>query len=75
MIGHLSIDWVPFVPWPLIYFTWWPVQWIYIVQLAVFVAVVAAVGWSMGLMLLGAQRIELQLLDTSEQLEKLDALA
>ncbi len=29
-----------FVPWPLIYFTWWPVQWIYILQLAVFIAVV-----------------------------------
>lgn len=27
------------VPWPLIYFTWWPVQWIYIIQLAVFLAV------------------------------------
>lgn len=27
------------VPWPLIYFTWWPVQWIYAVQLATFVAV------------------------------------
>ncbi len=27
------------VPWPLIYFTWWPVQWIYLLQLAVFVVV------------------------------------
>ena len=24
------------VPWPLIYFTWWPVQWIYVVQLLIF---------------------------------------
>jgi putative membrane protein len=24
------------VPWPLVYFTWWPVQWIYLVQLGVF---------------------------------------
>jgi putative membrane protein len=30
------------VPWPLIYFTWWPVQWIYLVQLAVFAALVLA---------------------------------
>ncbi len=30
------------VPWPLIYFTWWPVQWIYVVQLAVFAALVLA---------------------------------
>jgi putative membrane protein len=30
------------VPWPLIYFTWWPVQWIFIVQLAVFAALVLA---------------------------------
>ncbi len=27
------------VPWPLVYFTWWPVQWIYLVQLGVFLAV------------------------------------
>ncbi|MGE5265849.1 MAG: hypothetical protein ACM3L9_00640, partial [Deltaproteobacteria bacterium] len=27
------------VPWPLIYFTWWPVQWIYLLQLGVFLAV------------------------------------
>lgn len=26
------------VPWPLIFFTWWPVQWIYALQLAVFLA-------------------------------------
>lgn len=24
------------VPWPLVYFTWWPVQWIYLVQLGAF---------------------------------------
>jgi putative membrane protein len=24
------------VPWPLIFFTWWPVQWIYVLQLIVF---------------------------------------
>ena len=27
------------VPWPLVYFTWWPVQWIYLAQLAVFLLV------------------------------------
>jgi putative membrane protein len=27
------------VPWPLVYFTWWPVQWIYLIQLGVFLAV------------------------------------
>lgn len=26
------------VPWPLIFFTWWPVQWIYALQLAAFLA-------------------------------------
>ena len=26
------------VPWPLIYFTWWPVQWIYLIQLLTFLA-------------------------------------
>jgi putative membrane protein len=30
------------VPWPLIYFTWWPVQWIYAVQLAVFALLLLA---------------------------------
>lgn len=30
------------VPWPLIYFTWWPVQWIFVVQLVVFTALVLA---------------------------------
>lgn len=29
------------VPWPLIYLTWWPLQWIYTLQLAVFVALLA----------------------------------
>ncbi len=29
------------VPWPLIYFTWWPVAWIYILQLAVFAVILA----------------------------------
>lgn len=27
------------VPWPLIYLTWWPVQWIYLAQLAAFLLV------------------------------------
>ncbi|MBA4130537.1 MAG: hypothetical protein C0519_03840 [Hyphomicrobium sp.] len=27
------------VPWPLVYFTWWPVQWIYLIQLSVFLAI------------------------------------
>jgi putative membrane protein len=30
------------VPWPLVYFTWWPVQWIYVAQLAVFLLVLLA---------------------------------
>ena len=30
------------VPWPLIYFTWWPVQWIFVAQIAVFAALVLA---------------------------------
>jgi putative membrane protein len=29
------------VPWPLIYLTWWPVQWIYALQLIVFLALLA----------------------------------
>jgi len=29
------------VPWPLIHFTWMPVQWIYLIQLLVFLALVA----------------------------------
>lgn len=28
------------LPWPLIYFTWWPVQWIYLLQLLVFLVLV-----------------------------------
>ena len=30
------------VPWPLIHFTWWAVQWIYLAQLAVFLGLLAA---------------------------------
>jgi putative membrane protein len=30
------------VPWPLIYFTWWTVQWIYFLQLIIFLALLAA---------------------------------
>lgn len=33
------------VPWPLIYFTWWPVQDIYLLQLAVFVVAAALFYW------------------------------
>lgn len=29
------------VPWPLTYFTWWPVQWIYALQLLVFLGLLA----------------------------------
>lgn len=29
------------VPWPLIFFTWWPVQWIYALQLGVFLVLLA----------------------------------
>jgi putative membrane protein len=28
------------LPWPFIFFTWWPVQWIYLLQLVVFAALV-----------------------------------
>lgn len=28
------------VPWPFIYLTWWPVQWIFLIQLAAFLALV-----------------------------------
>ncbi|MBA4172380.1 MAG: hypothetical protein C0511_06925 [Hyphomicrobium sp.] len=30
------------IPWPFIYLTWWPVQWIYALQLAVFLVLLAA---------------------------------
>ena len=30
------------VPWPLVYLTWMPVQWIYLIQLLVFLALLAA---------------------------------
>jgi putative membrane protein len=36
------------VPWPFIFYTWWPVQWIYLLQLVVFGAVAALLtfgGW------------------------------
>jgi putative membrane protein len=36
------------VPWPFIVYTWWPVQWIYLLQLIVFAAVAALLtfgGW------------------------------
>lgn len=33
------------VPWPLIFFTWWPVQWIYSLQLAVFALLLALLMW------------------------------
>ena len=33
------------VPWPLIYWTWWPVQDIFLLQLAVFVGVAAIIYW------------------------------
>lgn len=38
------------VPWPFIYLTWHPVQWIYLIQLIVFAAIV-------GLLLLGSNRL------------------
>lgn len=38
------------VPWPFIYLTWHPVQWIYLIQLAVFAAIVA-------LLMLGKARL------------------
>jgi putative membrane protein len=40
---HVSFLWASLialiVPWPLVYFTWWPVQTIYIVQLGVFLLI------------------------------------
>jgi putative membrane protein len=33
------------VPWPLIYWTWWPVEHIYLAQLAVFAVLVGALMW------------------------------
>jgi putative membrane protein len=33
------------VPCPLIFLTWWPIQWIYILQLVVFVVLAAAFSW------------------------------
>ena len=49
--GSSSYLYVPFLwaavaalllPWPLIHFTWWPVQWIYLAQLALFLGLFAA---------------------------------
>jgi len=46
--------WLPFlvagavamlVPWPLIFLTWMPVQWIYLAQIVVFAALVALFSW------------------------------
>jgi putative membrane protein len=40
------------VPWPLIYFTWWPMQWIYGAQLAAFLVLLALMlPWPVRLML------------------------
>lgn len=36
------------VPWPLIYFTWITVQWIYLIQLLVFLALIAVL-WAKGI--------------------------
>ncbi len=33
------------VPWPFVYLTWWPIQSIYILQLAVFALLVAVLWW------------------------------
>ena len=36
------------VPWPLIFYTWWPVQWIFLLQLVVFAAltlILMLTGW------------------------------
>jgi putative membrane protein len=36
------------VPWPFIFFTWWPIQWIYLLQLVVFAALATLLtlgGW------------------------------
>jgi putative membrane protein len=40
---HVPFLWAALIalilPWPLVYFTWWPVQWIYLIQLSVFLAI------------------------------------
>ena len=40
---HVSFLWASLiallVPWPLVYFTWWPVQWIYLTQLGAFLLI------------------------------------
>jgi len=46
---HIPFMWAALiallVPWPFVYLTWWPIQWIYVLQLAVFAALVAAFWW------------------------------
>ena len=43
--GYFALLWAALgalaVPWPLIYFTWWPMQWVFGLQLAVFFALLA----------------------------------
>ena len=43
--GYFALLWAALVallvPWPLIYFTWWPMQWVFALQIAVFLALLA----------------------------------
>ena len=47
--GYFAVLWAALgallVPWPLIYFTWWPMQWVFGLQLAVFLTLLALFQW------------------------------
>ena len=47
--GYFALLWAAlaalFVPWPLIYFTWWTMQWVFGIQLAVFLGLLAILQW------------------------------
>lgn len=46
--GYFALLWASLVallvPWPLIYFTWWPMQWVYALQIGVFLGLVAVLN-------------------------------
>ncbi len=62
---HVPFMWAALVallvPWPLVYFTWWPVQWIYLIQLATFLVL---------LMLLMPQPVRLALVPRTVKRER-----
>lgn len=43
--GYFALLWAALaallVPWPLIYLTWWPMQWVFALQIAIFLALLA----------------------------------